>query len=229
MTIREFFKYHEACGQLNDAEAIRQSIICKALPAYVELHDSSCTVHSRKGAFPAEGSNSFANWFSATFDDEPQAVVAGDGPLAGWFRREYILQGWFRVDPQSAINIARMEDGMVDRVRVIGEFGDGRSATFNPEEYVRLANLWFRVADIERVVAEPQPSVSDSDKSMDPRERITLLCIIGALAKNAQLDLSQPIKTGEAIAAMMPDVKLSGRTIGEHLKAVREAMDSRKG
>ncbi|GEM_PF-3768658 len=68
----------------------------------------------------------------------------------------------------------------------------------------------------------------DTDKPLDGRERATLLCIIGALAQNAKLDLSQPMKAGEAIAAMMPDVKLSSRTIGEHLKAVREAMDSRK-
>jgi len=73
-------------------------------------------------------------------------------------------------------------------------------------------------------------SVKDADKSLDARERTTLLCIIGALAENATLDLSQHIKAGEAVAVMLDakGVKLSGRTIGEHLKAVREAMDSRK-
>ena len=78
----------------------------------------------------------------------------------------------------------------------------------------------------ERVAASPPPPV---DKPLERRERATLLCIIGALAANAKLDLSQPMKAGEAIVDMMPDVNLSPRTIGEHLKAVRNAMDSRKG
>lgn len=79
------------------------------------------------------------------------------------------------------------------------------------------------------IPARVPPEPSKSEKPLDTRERASLLCIIGALAEHAKLDLSQPMKAGDAIAAMMPDVKLSGRTIGEHLKAVREAMDSRKG
>jgi hypothetical protein len=69
-----------------------------------------------------------------------------------------------------------------------------------------------------------------TDKPLDTRERTTLLTIIGALAGVANLDLSQHNKAGDTVAAMLAveGVKLSGRTIGEHLKAVREAMDSRK-
>lgn len=68
------------------------------------------------------------------------------------------------------------------------------------------------------------------DKKLDTRERTTLLTIIGALADAARLDLNQHNKAGDAVAAMLrsKEVTLSGRTIGEHLKAVREAMDSRK-
>jgi hypothetical protein len=68
------------------------------------------------------------------------------------------------------------------------------------------------------------------ERPLDRRTRASLLCIIGALAEQANLDLSQPMKAGDAIEKMLPgDVRLSGRTIGEHLKAVRVAMDSRKG
>lgn len=90
-----------------------------------------------------------------------------------------------------------------------------------------LHELWFRTVDIERIASGGE--LTKKDKPMDARERVTLLCIIGALAQHANLDLSQPMKAGEAIAAMMPDVKVSARTIGEHLKAVGDAMDSRKG
>lgn len=87
-----------------------------------------------------------------------------------------------------------------------------------------------RVVELEAQLATSgkAATVKDRDRPLDPRERTTLLCIIGALAGHAKLDLSKPTKAGDAIAAMMPGLKLAGRTIGEHFKEVREAMDSRK-
>jgi hypothetical protein len=81
----------------------------------------------------------------------------------------------------------------------------------------------------QRVQATPAPIASGAahDKPLDTRERTTLLCIIGALARQQELDLSQPSKTGDAIAAMAPELKWSGRAIGEHLKGVSDAMASR--
>ena len=64
--------------------------------------------------------------------------------------------------------------------------------------------------------------------ALGTRERTTLLCIIGTLAKSANMDLSQPMKMGDAVAALIPDVQLSGRTIGDHLKRVSEALESRR-
>jgi hypothetical protein len=77
----------------------------------------------------------------------------------------------------------------------------------------------------------PRSGIANGDgKALDTRERIMLLTIIGALAEPAKLDLSQHNKAGETVAAMLAakGVTASGRAIGEHLKAVREAMDSRK-
>lgn len=65
------------------------------------------------------------------------------------------------------------------------------------------------------------------EKPLGERERVTLLCIIGALARQAQLDLSQPMKAGDAVAAMAPELSVTGRTIGDHLKKVGPAMESR--
>ena len=226
MAIREFLSYREVCDQLADVEAVRQAILFQRLPAYIELHDCSCTVRSRTVEFPEDGSNPFADWFSCSFGDDPPDAIA-DGPLAGWFQREYMLRGWFHVDPDSATAIARMEHGDAARVTVLGDRGGGASTAFHPDEHFELADLWFRAADVVNLGAN-SGSVADR-KSLEPRERTTLLCIIGALAAHTKLDLSQPMKAGNAIAAMMPDVNLSGRTIGEHLKAVRGAMDSRKG
>lgn len=228
MAGREFFKHSETCDQVGDAETIRQAVISGRLPAYIELDRATCTVHSRDGNFPAGGSNAFADWFDCTPPGVPPAIRDKD-PLKGWFEQEYILVGWFRVERGSATQVARMAEGDEDRVRVIAEHSDGSTATFYPDQHTRFQDLWFRAADIDQLMANALTPAPQTDKPLDPRERATLLCIIGALAKHAGLDLSQPIKAGETIAAMMPDVKLSGRTIGEHLKAVREAMGSRKG
>lgn len=84
----------------------------------------------------------------------------------------------------------------------------------------------FLRKDLERIV--DQRSVSATAKPMDERERTSLLCIIGGLARSQNLDLSKPHKAAAAIAAMLPDVQLSERTIGEHLKRVEDALDSRR-
>jgi hypothetical protein len=70
-------------------------------------------------------------------------------------------------------------------------------------------------------------ATKNNGSGLDARERATLLCIIGVLAKEARVDLSQPMKAGEAIAAMIPSIKINPRTIGEHLSRVDAAMDSR--
>lgn len=71
--------------------------------------------------------------------------------------------------------------------------------------------------------------VDQVDKQLDERERSSLLCIIGALAKMAQVDLSQPYKAAEQVAAALNQaaVPLAPRTIGTHLKAVSGALDKR--
>lgn len=71
--------------------------------------------------------------------------------------------------------------------------------------------------------------VDPVDKPLDERERSSLLCIIGALARMAQIDISQPYKAAEQVAAALNQaaVPLAPRTIGTHLKAVPEALDRR--
>ena len=70
--------------------------------------------------------------------------------------------------------------------------------------------------------AEPE------DRGLDPRERKTLLCIIGALAKAAKVDISIPYKAGSVIEKMLAGRKISGRRIGDHLKQVPGALEDLK-
>ncbi len=90
-----------------------------------------------------------------------------------------------------------------------------------------LTALRERVEELEKENAElkAQPS---TPKPLDPRTEATLLCIIGALADEAEMDLTKPMRTGDLIANLIPDITITGRTIGEHLKDVKGAMDSRR-
>lgn len=88
------------------------------------------------------------------------------------------------------------------------------------------APIVVRPQSIARFIALATGS-GDSERPLDERERTTLLCIIGALAREQRIDLSQPMKAGDTVAAMAPELDLSGRTIGEKLKQVGEAMGRR--
>lgn len=97
---------------------------------------------------------------------------------------------------------------------------EARLARMHPEAYAVMP---------EALVELRAPHVSGRAVTLDARKRRTLLCIIGALAAEADLDLSQPYKAGEAIAALLDakGVKVTARAIGDNLKEVPEAMDSR--
>ncbi|MBB6243098.1 hypothetical protein [Rhodanobacter sp. MP1X3] len=131
-----------------------------------------------------------------------------------------------------------VEDETEIAMAALSRINDERARLENPVEHARVMK---RVADMDsdyvielmrenerfrqRAREREQP-----DTPLDGRQRTTLLAIIGALANAAKLDLTQHYKAGEAVAAMLDEqgVKLSGRSIGEHLKSVREAMNRRK-
>jgi hypothetical protein len=120
----------------------------------------------------------------------------------------------------------------------LSRINDERERLENPEERERVKRR-AAAMDSDHVVElirenarlRDQSSVRErQDLPLDTRQRTTLLAIIGALAEAAHIDLTKPHKAGEAIESMLVDkgVKVSARTIGENLKAVREAMDRRK-
>lgn len=189
-----------------DEVAERTGITLAELLRYVEV--GMLTVHRRETCIEVEKPGA----------GMAQIVVHGDA-WSGIAK----MQGEWRKD------VPGME-GLADEtaVKIVGHRYIRCTLQDVPGMYANPQNGYLVSADAVAAFLDLlAPRVAD--KPLDARERTTLLCIIGALAEHAKLDLAQPMKAGEAVAAMMPDVKLSGRTIGEHLKAVREAMDSRKG
>jgi hypothetical protein len=89
--------------------------------------------------------------------------------------------------------------------------------------------LVVRTTAIQELVSRISEPVESIEKPMGQRERTTLLVIIGALAKLANIDLSKPSKAAGSIeneTALM-GVRVAARTIENHLKRVPEAMENR--
>jgi hypothetical protein len=69
-----------------------------------------------------------------------------------------------------------------------------------------------------------------NDEELDTRERTTLLTLIAALARHANVEIAQPAKAAEVIAEYVKElgVIISPRTINAHLKRIDEALDRRR-
>jgi hypothetical protein len=76
-----------------------------------------------------------------------------------------------------------------------------------------------------RFDGKPEPVA----KPVGSRERTTLLTIVAALARMAKVDVSKPSSAAAAIESQteLMGTRVAARTIEEHLKRIREALETR--
>ncbi len=171
-------------------------------------------------------------------EDERAERDAHDAEYAGWLARctTPMPAGIYELDAETARYFEMPETASIDLYEAFKfnedgwwcvEFFNGETDEHEPirvwrENLVILREELIRLLKPATAASEPAQA-----KPLGTRERDTLLCIIGALARQAGLDLSQPMKAGDTVAAMAPELSMTGRTIGEHLKRVGPAMDGR--
>ena len=83
---------------------------------------------------------------------------------------------------------------------------------------------------IRQHVPAQAPTSASLDRPLKERERATLLTIIAALAKTAEIDVSQPSKAGgqiEALTTQAVGIRIPARTVENHLKAIPDALERR--
>jgi hypothetical protein len=187
---------------------------------------------------PNSGLDSFGDWSKRGSD-------RGTG-----YGAVYTLTGIFVVSPQNMRWIAEEATATgwpITNLVAVAPVRDTEGGEFPKGYFVLVSDrgseslpipkdakdFLFFARDIERLVTlseTPLESKREEEPELEARTRTSLLCIIGALADAAKLDLGQHYKAAQAIASMLDAkaVKLSTRTISEHLKAVPEAMESRK-
>jgi hypothetical protein len=80
--------------------------------------------------------------------------------------------------------------------------------------------------DLEARLAESDQRV---DRPIERRERGTLLVIIAALAKLAEIDVTKPSKAAAAIASQtdLMGARIAARTVEDHLKRISDALEGR--
>ena len=81
----------------------------------------------------------------------------------------------------------------------------------------------------EQQPSKPGDTMDPLDKPLEQRERATLLTIIAALARAANIDISKASKAGEVIEAQTIGLRarVSARTIENHLKRIPDALERR--
>ena len=103
-------------------------------------------------------------------------------------------------------------------------------ASFNNTSVVLLGTeLEAFVASFAKVSATNDADPTESDKPLSTRERKTLLVIIAALAKEADIDLSKPSKAAILIEAMTETIgaRVDHMTIESKIKLIGDALESR--
>ena len=123
----------------------------------------------------------------------------------------------FQLEPQSE------RSGMSTRPR--SAFPEGSVIAIRTSALdVFISNNGNAAPEEAPVQEKPSP-----ENPLGDRERTTLLTVIGALCQHAGIDLTKPSAAGTAIEAMTQAVgaRVSARTIEDHLKKVRDALERR--
>ena len=81
----------------------------------------------------------------------------------------------------------------------------------------------------EQQPSKPDDATDTLDKPLMTRERATLLTIIAALARAADIDILKASKAGDTIEALTVELgaRVSARAIEDHLKRIQDALERR--
>jgi len=215
--IRQLYRLDEAAEKYfgGDREVLRQAVSLHGLAALIE--------HNGSGWFwpdeetPNRGEGEYSRWrLSKNFnpaDDTPDE----DGvpcQLAGWFyvSREFalrLLEGEQLPDMSSYVFLnENMEPWQAFAIH-------GRMWKRN--------DLWFLASDIEALFASPV--AAKQEKPLSTRERNNLLRIIAALAKHAEVDITEGSDGAAKVDALIAAAGFDGpkvKTIREVLAAARD-------
>ena len=141
-------------------------------------------------------------------------------------------------------NEESFEFGAEESREIVKKYCDTQRILFNPNFENSTPNYWIERAIAKKVnipwlefairegfyVPKKDHAIKQvMDKPLKDHERETLLVIIAALAKEANVDLKKISKAGEQIAHMtqLLNAPIGATTIETHLKKINQALENR--
>lgn len=247
MIPKTFVRHLEACELLGtNEEGVRQLLMQGRLAAYIHLKEAPAQLKMFHGGVAmSRGRNAHARWTPAT---KPYPNATGNYYLlTGW----YLLESDTTQDAALADEFVGIpcvvppseNDGFLDAGDVWELSIERRGVNlgdYQYDDYVeasidlpRLKDLWFRIEAIEELQAagigvRQSTTVEkrgDVEKPLGNRERNNLLRIITALAKHAEVDISEGSDGVAKVDALIVAAGFDGpkvKTIREVLAAARD-------
>lgn len=129
---------------------------------------------------------------------------------------------WARIVEYSALQVS------FDRSKLIKPRNDSHNyypAASIPPDAVLVVRI-SALQDLEALLSDPEPGIK---RPVERRERTTLLVIIAALAKLANVDVAKASKAAASIESQtaLMGARIAARTIENHLKRIPEALENK--
>ena len=231
--LRKWLTLGEAASELStalsedvDASDVLRLVLDRLLPLSIDL-PAKTTAHCRK--------------LSDNAPDAPQTPRTIDGvwdvPMVdrakSQIEQDYQWQRAGLYVPRDApVGALVKQDDLV--CQVPPDRGESGLSSRLESEFPQGSVLGVRRPALDEFIRQQLPVQAPTSASLDrplkERERATLLTIIAALAKTAEIDVSQPSKAGGQIEALTIEVlriRIPARTVENHLKAIPDALERR--
>ena len=227
--LREWLTIEEAASVLStalsedvDASDVLRLVLDEQLKLSIDL-PAKTTAHCRKLGEDAPD----APWTPRTIDGVWDVPIFGRGKS----QIEHDYQ-WERarlyVPKEAPAGALVKQDDLVCRVLL----DSGESSIWpRPEsEFPQGSVLGVRRPALEEFIRQlvpvQAPTSDPLDKPLGQRERTTLLTIIAALAKEAKVDVTKPVKSGQIISSLIEAIgyEVAPNTVAGHMRTLRKTL-----
>ncbi len=227
--LREWLTLEEAASELSTAlseDVDASDVLRLVLDGHLKLSiylPAKTTTRCRKLGEDA----SDAPWTRRTIDGIWDVPIFGRGKSQ--IEHDYQWERAGLLVPKDAPAGALVEqDDLV--CQVLPDSGESGLSSRPESEFPQGSVLGVRRPALDEFIRQhapvPAPTSDPLDKPLRQRERTTLLTIIAALAKEAKVDVSQPVKSGQIISALITAIgyEVAPNTVAGHLRTLRKTL-----